>query len=75
MHTYEMKILPILSGFKVGILEGDLKDGFSLKLKLNKTVGGLKIYIKNGNEIWTRLDLRAAPDNTSHRGDFKLLVF
>lgn len=70
-----MKILPILSGFKVGIFEKHLiEDGFVLKSDLNKTKGELTIYVKNGNEIWTHLGLQTIPDHTSHVGDFKLFV-
>lgn len=75
MYTYETKILPILSGFKVGIFEHHLKDDFALQLDLNKTIGLLKIYVKNGNEIWTNFDLQTIPDRTHHKGDFKLYVF
>ena len=69
-----MKILPILSGFKVGIFEHHLKDDFALQLDLNKMIGLLKIYLKHGSEVRTNFDLQTIPDCTHYKGDFKLCV-
>ena len=46
----------------------------SIQVKLTSAHGGLKYYLKNGNEVWTNVDLRVLWDGHFDK-DAKILSF
>ncbi|KAE8379343.1 hypothetical protein BDV26DRAFT_291366 [Aspergillus bertholletiae] len=65
---------PSIMGISLGNLEGNMKDGIRVKFALSKANGALVYYLKNGNEIWARLDIDVV-FNGSYHDDFKLCSF
>lgn len=44
-------------GIKLGSFYGNLKDGLVINIDLFLAKGSIKFYLKNGNELWVRVDL------------------
>lgn len=60
-------------GINVGNIFGNLKDGVGVKVDLFLAKGSIKIYLKNGNEVWVHLDIKVKFDG-SFDGDYKILT-
>lgn len=62
----------VIMGINLGIINGNLKDGTGIKFKLHKAQGDIKLYLKNGNEVWVHTDVRVRFGGSYDR-DMKLL--
>jgi len=51
---------------------GNLKDGINLNINIQMATGAIKLYLKNGNEIWVNLDCKVLFDG-SFTGDYKII--
>ncbi|KAL4728763.1 hypothetical protein ACLX1H_003162 [Fusarium chlamydosporum] len=56
--TYEIGVSISIVGINVGNIFGNLKDGVGLKVDLFVAKGEVKLYLKNGNELWVHLDIK-----------------
>lgn len=45
-------------GISIGSFSGDLKNGLVISINLYAAKGEIKLYLKNGNELWLHLDLK-----------------
>lgn len=73
--TYGFKVSVSILGIALGdTIEGNLKDGVKVDFNLFAAIGGLKYYIKNGNEVWINVDVKVKFDG-SFSGDYKLISF
>ncbi|KAI4601722.1 hypothetical protein KJ359_011854 [Pestalotiopsis sp. 9143b] len=70
-NSFEISVVETIAGISIGPIKGNLKDGVGLKLNLNSAKGQTKFYLKNGNEIWTHIDVRIRW-NGSYEKDVKL---
>ncbi|WKT53670.1 hypothetical protein QSH57_004254 [Fusarium oxysporum f. sp. vasinfectum] len=63
--TFGITVSVDVSGINLGTLRGDLKNG-GLMINLNLFVanGEIKLFLKNGNEVWIRLHLKVTFDGT-----------
>lgn len=50
-----------------------MKDGVKVQLNLNCAKGDVNYYLKNGNEIWTHIDVKIT-FNGMYGGDYKVLT-
>ncbi|KAK1772686.1 hypothetical protein QBC33DRAFT_27062 [Phialemonium atrogriseum] len=71
-NTYELGVSAILLGINVGDIHGDLKDGVRLDINLFAAEGDIRFYLKNGNELWIRLDIKILFDGI-FSGDYRIL--
>ncbi|CAJ0538541.1 Ff.00g066020.m01.CDS01 [Fusarium sp. VM40] len=71
-NTFEIGVSISIVGINVGNIFGNLKDGVGLKVNLFVAKGEIRIYLKNGNEIWVHLDIKVTFDG-SFEGDYKIL--
>lgn len=71
VNSFEISVAETIAGISIGPIKGNLKDGVGLKLNLNSAKGQTKFYLKNGNEIWTHIDVKIVW-NGSYHGDYKL---
>lgn len=61
-----------VAGISLGNLYGQLQDGVGVKVDLLVVKGEIKFYLKNGNELWTYLDISISFDG-SYNGDYKIV--
>ncbi|KAI8714866.1 hypothetical protein NCS52_01207500 [Fusarium sp. LHS14.1] len=73
-NTYEIGVSISIVGINVGNVFGNLKDGVGLDINLFVARGSIRLYLKNGNELWVNLDVRITFDG-SFSGDYKILTF
>ncbi|KAF5679235.1 hypothetical protein FHETE_976 [Fusarium heterosporum] len=73
-NTFEIGLSPAIAGLNVGIIYGNLKDGVNLKIDLDYYKGLTRFYLKNGNEVWTHLDVKVSFDG-HFEGDYKIFTF
>ncbi|KAL2677339.1 hypothetical protein Neosp_011108 [[Neocosmospora] mangrovei] len=73
-NTYEIGVSISIVGINVGNIFGNLKDGVGLDINLFVARGSIRLYLKNGNELWVNLDVRITFDG-SFSGDYKILTF
>lgn len=59
-------------GIKLGSFYGNLKDGLVINIDLFLVKGSIKFYLKNGNELWIRVDLDVKFDGSFNQ-DIKIL--
>ncbi|KAH7311490.1 hypothetical protein B0I35DRAFT_514256 [Stachybotrys elegans] len=52
INTYETGVEVAIMGISLGIITGNLKDGVGVSFALVALSGSVKLYLKNGNEIW-----------------------
>jgi len=72
---FGIRVAVSIAGITLGEpLEGNMKDGVSAKFDLFAARGGLKYYLKNGNEIWIHVDVKVVFDGSFY-GDYKILSF
>ncbi|KAJ9292977.1 hypothetical protein DTO271G3_8275 [Paecilomyces variotii] len=72
--TLDIRIDPIFNGIYAGAVTGSLKDGVSIRINLFTMKGSTKFYLRNGNELWIRLD-QYITFNGSYQNDYKVLAF
>jgi hypothetical protein len=72
--TFEIGVSISIVGINVGNIFGNLKDGVGLKVNLFVAKGEIKLYLKNGNELWVHIDVSVTFDG-SFEGDYKILSF
>ncbi|KAM3081194.1 hypothetical protein ACMFMG_005149 [Clarireedia jacksonii] len=65
-NTYEIGVSVSIIGITVGNIYGNLKDGVGLRINLFLVKGELKFYLKNGNELWIRVDIDIKFDGGYH---------
>jgi hypothetical protein len=70
--SYEVGVSVTIIGINAGNIYGNLKEGIVLQIDLFAAKGSIKLYLKNGNEIWTHLDVKITFDG-SYSGDYKIL--
>ncbi|RMJ07794.1 hypothetical protein BHE90_007867 [Fusarium euwallaceae] len=71
--SWEIGVSNSIVGINVGTIYGDLRDGVGLDISLSAAKGSIKWYLKNGRELWARLDVRTSP-NGSVSDDYKIIV-
>jgi hypothetical protein len=71
-NTYEIGLSVSVLGIHLGNIFGNLKDGVDLHVNLHQAAGLNRIYLKNGNELWTHLDIKVKFDG-HFEGDYKIL--
>ncbi|KAK3934644.1 hypothetical protein QBC46DRAFT_426506 [Diplogelasinospora grovesii] len=71
--TFEVGVSVTVAGINVGAIYGNLKDGVILKINLLVVKGQIKLYLKNGNEVWINLSLKITFDG-SYSGDYKIVT-
>ncbi|KAL4728334.1 hypothetical protein ACLX1H_005077 [Fusarium chlamydosporum] len=72
-EDFKLTVEASYCGLKAGTLEGNLKDGMSVNVNYHVAMGGQKWYLKNGNELWTHIDLKVM-FNGHYEGDYKILT-
>jgi hypothetical protein len=72
-NTFEIEINPTINGINFGVMNGSLADSICVKINLSTTKGELRVYLKNGNEVWTRVDI-AMNVGPRFEGDYKLIT-
>ncbi|KAL6832277.1 hypothetical protein V8C40DRAFT_284188 [Trichoderma camerunense] len=72
--TFEIGVTVSVAGITVGNIFGNLKDGVGLKIDLFVAKGEIRLYLKNGNEVWVHYDLKISFDG-SYQGDAKIFSF
>ena len=72
--TYDIGVRISVCGTSVDNIYGNLKDGVGLKINLHTTRGEIKLYLKNGNELWTHIDTKVVFDG-SFQKDSKIMSF
>ncbi|RSL52687.1 hypothetical protein CEP54_010769 [Fusarium duplospermum] len=70
--TYEIGVSISVVGINVGNIFGNIKDGIGLDISLAVANGSLRLYLKNGNELWVHLDVSVTFDG-SFSGDHKII--
>jgi hypothetical protein len=72
--TLAFNVSASIVGIALGdTIQGNLKDGVTIDFNLFVASGELKYYLKNGNEVWTHVDVKVRFDG-SFFGDYKLLT-
>ncbi|KXH51527.1 hypothetical protein CNYM01_07679 [Colletotrichum nymphaeae SA-01] len=71
--TYGVGLTITVTGIVLGNIFGNLKDGVGVKVNLLTTKGEIRIYLKNGNEVWVHLDVKIVFDG-SYQGDYKIIT-
>lgn len=69
--TLEIRVVIKIMGMTVGTFVGNLKEGLVVKVNLIAAKGELKLYVKNGNELWLKYDIEIKFDGGFH-GDKKI---
>ncbi|KAH6689181.1 hypothetical protein F5X68DRAFT_189908 [Plectosphaerella plurivora] len=59
-------------GLRIGHIYGNLKQGLGIEVDLHLAKGGINVYLKNGNEVWVRLDLDVTILGTKYEEDYKI---
>ncbi|RBR11222.1 uncharacterized protein FIESC28_09106 [Fusarium coffeatum] len=72
--TYEIGVRIGVCGISVDNIYGNLKDGVVLKANLQTTKGEIRLYLRNGNEVWTHIDTKVVFDGSFEK-DCKILSF
>jgi hypothetical protein len=49
-----------------------MRDGVVLKVDLFAAVGQIRLYLKNGNELWVYIGVKITFDG-AYEGDYKIL--
>jgi hypothetical protein len=73
-NTFEIGVSISIVGINVGNIFGNLKDGVGLDINLFVAKGSIRLYLKNGNELWVHLDVSVTFDG-SFSGDYKIISF
>lgn len=68
-----MGINPVFNGIYTGAVTGSLKDGVSIRINLFTMKGAAKFYLRNGNQLWIRLDQYSSFIG-SYEDDYKILT-
>jgi hypothetical protein len=71
--TFFITITVSVLGINIGTVSGNLKDGVIINFDLVLAKGTIKFYLKNGNELWVRLDVEVRFDG-SFKGDYKIIT-
>ncbi|KAH7110122.1 hypothetical protein B0J11DRAFT_599674 [Dendryphion nanum] len=72
-ETWEIGVEVYVLGIRVGNFYGNVKTGLVINVNLFLVKGSIKFYLKNGKEIWARIDLDVKFDGSVHQ-DVKLLT-
>ena len=72
ISTFEVHVEITLAGFNIGTYDFNLKDGMTIDINLLVVKGSVTFYLKNGNELWCRLDCSVVFDGEYHE-DFKII--
>lgn len=65
--------LPVLGNLKLAEASGNLNDGVTLTFNAAVASGTVKLYLKNGNEVWLQFNVSTLLA-TSVQGDVKVLT-
>lgn len=58
----------------LGTFYGSIKEGVSVEVKTENVNGNSELFLKNGNELWHRVDLVSKSPKETAEGDYKVLV-
>jgi hypothetical protein len=72
IHGFEITVTISLLGIDLGTFNGNLKDGLAVNINLLAAKGEIKFYLKNGNELWLRFNIKVIFDGTFEK-EIKLL--
>ncbi|EGY23370.1 uncharacterized protein VDAG_04808 [Verticillium dahliae VdLs.17] len=73
-YTLETGVIISVLGISLGDIVGNLKDGVVLNIELFLAVGAIRLYLKNGNEIWVALNIRVK-FNGWYYSHYKIISF
>ncbi|CRK12115.1 hypothetical protein BN1723_009601 [Verticillium longisporum] len=73
-YTLEIGVTISLLGISLGDIVGNLRDGVVLNIELFLAVGAIRLYLKNGNEVWVPLNIRVK-FNGSYDSHYKIVSF
>jgi hypothetical protein len=59
-------------GIALGNVYGNSKDGVGIKINLTQAKGELRMYLKNGKELWVHLNTKMV-FNGRYEGDYKIM--
>ena len=71
----EIGVVVSILGISLGNVYGLLKDGIGIKVDLSYAKGSISLYLKNGNEIWVKLDNVQITFDGTYEGNYKVLAF
>lgn len=60
--TFAISVNVSILGINLGGFNGNLKDGLIIKVDLVAVKGEVRLYLKNGNEVWIGLKLSVVFD-------------
>jgi hypothetical protein len=61
-------------GIVLGTFYGSIKEGVSVEVKTDNINGKSELYLRNGNEVWHRVDLASKNPKETIEGDYKLTI-
>jgi hypothetical protein len=74
LATFDVALKATVVGITIGdSIRGNLKDGVNIKLNILVATGAIKLYLKNGNDIWVNLNVKVTFDG-AFQGDYKILT-
>lgn len=74
LDIYNIVVLPTICGIKLGDeFSENLVDGMTIKFQIVAANGALKYYLKNGDEVWTNIDIQTTFAGT-YEGDYKIIT-
>ncbi|KAE8420293.1 hypothetical protein BDV36DRAFT_293426 [Aspergillus pseudocaelatus] len=57
-NTFKIVVAPVVNQVYFGTIQGDLRDGLSVRFDLSSSRGQLRFFLKNGNEVWIDLNMQ-----------------
>ncbi|KAI1076665.1 hypothetical protein F5B20DRAFT_584085 [Whalleya microplaca] len=59
-------------GINIGTINGNLNDGVSIKVDLKAASGEIRLFLKNGHELWVGVDVKVIFGQHYH-GEWKII--
>ncbi|OJJ79505.1 uncharacterized protein ASPGLDRAFT_136626 [Aspergillus glaucus CBS 516.65] len=72
--TFDFGVDQSVMGIYLGAITGNLKDGVAISIDLFQAKGDIRYYLKNGEEVWIRLNVSIKFDG-HFKGDYKLPLY
>jgi hypothetical protein len=60
-------------GELTGCIYGNLKDGFETNVGSAGGTSTVRLYLKNGNEVWVGADVKSKTEGQEFSGDYKII--
>lgn len=62
-------------GIVLGSFYGLITEGISVQVKTENVNGDVRLYLKNGNEVWHGVELTSTSPKQTIQGDYKVFSF